>query len=142
MGKKKIVKLQIDQSKKDSFCVLGLASSYDDYKLIWELNTKGQFNFKICQEISIEKEHSSQSFIHYLHTEPLNERHIHFIKNTSSKGYFLESFSNFDYLLKIEETTTSHTKELKKQLDLLPGIRFTSIIPITGNKEIKKMELL
>ena len=83
------------------FLLLGLASSENDYRLIWKINKTFNFSFEKAgnHKIPAKNEVNELEFSHFTYDDEDTFIFYRFLANKSDKGALLEELKNIDYLL-------------------------------------------
>ena len=83
------------------FLLLGLASTENDYRLIWKINKTFNFSFGKAgnHNITAKKEENELEFSHYTYDDEDTFIFYRLLANKSDQGVLLEELKNIDYLL-------------------------------------------
>lgn len=102
------------------FLLLGIASTENDYRLIWKINKTFNFSFERAgnHKVPAKNEKNELEFSHYTFEDEDTSIFYRILANKSEKGVLLEELKNIDYLLIItggfsETLVTSLIKKLK-----------------------------
>jgi hypothetical protein len=119
LEKKKTIKLKIEE--EINFCLAGISSHENDYRLVWAMNAAFQFTFVRIENLVIyqPKINSNLEFSRFTHTDEDKYLTYHLISNRCADGYLFSEIKNLDYLLQVTGETDKKfldglVKELKK----------------------------
>ena len=99
-----VKKHKLELSIEEDFCLLGVVTDEQDYKLCWLINQALDMNFEKQEELELfhSKLNEDQVFSHFSYHD--NDALITYriIRNRSENGYFLDELKNIDYLIHIQ----------------------------------------
>ena len=141
MGKKDVHKLSVD--KGHSFVLYGISSHENDYRLSWAFNeylgfrfTKTENHKSFDPRLNEYQEFSTYSFYddEYSHSYKL-------ISNRCDNGFLLDELKNIDFLLILEQNTTSSLPaiEIISKIKTIPFVSAVFPINLTSLKNLKKI---
>ncbi len=95
--------LDIDYSDQYEFILVGLSCRQKDYRLAWSLNKEMNWSFERVDDLEIRNKsgNSFHSRFVFHHAEDMVLYSL--LSNRADEKFILPEWSQFDYLLKIEE---------------------------------------
>ncbi len=101
-----------------SFDLIGLSSHERDYRLAWALNRNMGWRLIRLEDLICENKKGISTHPHFRYMNWLDQTEITLIDNKTQEGLFLPELSQFDYVLKVEnsrdELDDSFFRKLKR----------------------------
>jgi hypothetical protein len=96
-----IRKHKLGYTEDFDFLLLGLASTENDYRLIWKINQTFNFTFERCENHKVLSKDGEKElgFSHYTFNDENTLLFYRLLSNKTEKGVLLEELKNIDYLL-------------------------------------------
>ena len=116
MGKKNVHKLSSEPDQ--SYCLFGISSHENDYRISWALNEYLGFHLsKIANHSFLHpKFGETLEFSQYLFNDEVNSQEFHLISNRCDNGFLLEEYKNIDFFLLIDGIEKSQIGQLLAQI--------------------------
>jgi hypothetical protein len=132
MKKKNVYKLKVAPEAL-SFTIIGISSHENDYRLAWNLNES--LGLKLAQtDHFIPK--IGGAFACFVHRDA--EQTFRLISNRRNNGYLLNTYKNFDFILKFEKNLDENDITLWLQ-ELKKVALVSAVMQIPLNKEIASL---
>jgi len=127
---------------KPEFCIIGISSHENDYRLSWAINNHLGFKFSRTGNLELynDKIQEKQIFSVYSHIEEEYEMKYYLVANTGQNGFLLSEYRNVDFLFLIQGEITEY--ELNKLLTQLKKIEIINLAFQISNLSSKSMEKL
>lgn len=115
----------LDHKERFDFGLFGIASSENDYRMVWLLNNQLGFNLHRQDDLEIfhKKLNEPQLFPQFSFHDEKTLLHYRLLGNKTENGYLLEEMRKVDYLLQVSgDFTATHLTRLVKSLNAVREI--------------------
>lgn len=106
-----MAKLTLDFEEDYNFDLIGICSHSKDYRLVWELNTKLEYDFAKTKNYDLMQKGSLQSHSFFEFIDEENGVEYSIISNRCSTGLLLAEEKSCDYLLVIKGQLLENVKD-------------------------------
>jgi hypothetical protein len=102
------------------FDLIGLSSHERDYRLAWSLNRNMGWSLIRLDDLICENKKGISSHPHFRYLNLSDQTIITLIDNKTQEGFFLPELSQFDYILKIENSRDPMDDHFLRKLKRTP----------------------
>ena len=121
--------LLLDFEEEINYSIIGISSSYKDYRLMFFLNKIDEFEFKRAEPFTFSYNKTKFKYSLYTFIDDVNLRNFYLIANKSNAVKLVKKYQYFDYLLIMDgEIDTAFLKELSKKVKSVSGVVLTAIL--------------
>ncbi len=106
-----MAKLTLDFEEDYDFDLIGICSHSKDYRLVWELNTKLEYDFAKAENFDLRQKGSLQSHSFFEFIDEENGVEYFLINNRCNTGLLIPEEKSCDYLLVIKGHLLENVKE-------------------------------
>ena len=104
MGK---IKLSLDYDFTDEYDIICICSHLKEYKLVWNINNKFEYNFRKIEDFNYENDGKSCNFSMFHYFDSTENVDFYLITNKKDNDNIFPSLSQVDYLLLIKNQDKS-----------------------------------
>ena len=122
--------------------IIGINCTLPDYRFIWYLNKKFNFNLIKDDDFALEttKDNESISFSFYQHHDVENFKYYYFLSNKSLNKFLINEFKSFNYLLIIKGIVNDIM--FSDIINIIKSIKNVQLVLKLDLKKIKNLDLI
>ncbi|MCC6599539.1 MAG: IPExxxVDY family protein [Crocinitomicaceae bacterium] len=132
--------LNIDYSDQFDFELIGLRSSEKDFKLAWAMNIHFRWDMSKGNDVRLESDNDEILFSRFDYENSDYQYTISLVENRSSGGWMLPEWTQFDYLLKVDNGQWMTNDDFYRRLREIPSI--LAAFPLALDKLKSKHNLI
>jgi len=100
-------KLTLDYDFAGEYDIICICSHLKDYKLVWNLNNKFEFNFRKTEDFIYENEGKCNNFSLFYYSDLTENVEYYLINNRKDNDIIFQSLAQVDYLLILKNQESS-----------------------------------